>query len=159
MLCVVASQTKVVRIVQIKMCYQLEAFMKKIFLLTFLIYSQVTLASALVFDCKSTKDLFSNAYKIDGVTLAFNLDKDMATLSRSNKNGEHEMQNYYQDSTEDSGLKTKFTYTTLGDSNKKLDVVIKSETFANDLTLKAVLFVYDELGIENANELICKKRL
>ena len=82
----------------------------------------------------------------------------MVTLTRSYKNGGYEMSKYYQESTQDSGLKTKFTYNTLGDPNKKLDVVIKSENFADKNTLNAVLFVYDKLGIENANELACNKR-
>lgn len=133
--------------------------MKKVLFLSLLMFSQLSFSSSLVFNCKSTKDIFSNAFRIDGVTINFNIQNDIVTLFRSTKSGGKEISNYAYELTEVSGPKTKFTYVSKVNPNQKLDFIIKSGSFGDSLTLDAVLFVYDDLGIENANELLCKKRL
>lgn len=134
--------------------------MKKIFLIFALIFSQSSLASSLVFKCKPVNDHFSRSLEVESVILIFKLDdKDLAVLSRIDKSsGIREFANYYHDSTEDTGVIRKLTFTRIGEPDQKLDIVIKSESFNHLQTLEAELFVYDEQGIQNANDLLCQKR-
>lgn len=134
--------------------------MKKLLCLVVFIFSQFGYASSFVYDCKSLNDLYSGDLKVENLTLVFNLNsRNLAILSREDKNsGIREISSYYNDTTEESGSRSKYSFIKIGETGHKIEISLTSQSQNHQRSHQGKLFVYEYENLENANKISCHLR-
>ena len=134
--------------------------MKKLLCLVVFIFSQFGYASSLVYDCKSLNDLYSGDLKFENLTLVFNLNsRNLAILSREDKNsGIREFSSYYNDTTEEPGSRSKYSFIKIGETGHKIEISLTSQSQNHQRSHQGKLFVYEYENLENANKISCHLR-
>ncbi|HXH75188.1 MAG TPA: hypothetical protein VNJ08_09505 [Bacteriovoracaceae bacterium] len=128
------------------------------------------LASAAKFDCISVHEITSGGMKLDNITFEATPEySDIKTLvlERSEESsgarvGRMEVENYQFDwsaaESDEGKYSRQFKFTSLADKTHKVELVVKIRDFSTLAKFPAYLFVINESGVSNADEITCKAK-
>lgn len=149
--------------------------MKKILVIASLVVSQMALAT--VFDCTTTKEIYSSEMKVEKVSFETKVidgdeEIEMVTVARrAGALGPFEVANFQFElmvttvtipgtdgRPTSEKYAAKYVFKSLGNDVNKVNLVVKTLNLSNLKKFPASLFVMGEDGIENANDLACLKK-